>query len=220
MATTWGEVKEEFRDSFRDVTQSYINDEEVKRILRRVLRKIGCEEGYTFQEREYTLTLTGAAEYDLDTLIPGWKKIKTITTPASVGAIRPIELDSIDPKDFQISGDRYAFTIFSHRYLRVYSPSASPLTGTLKIMYYTGYFLLASGVAVAAPVDDNTTFLIPDHYMNVVTEGLVVHGFRKDRSNRADYTDAKEAFEDSLQSLRDTHTVIVETPRRSMGGAF
>lgn len=220
MSTTWGEVREEFRDTFRDITQSYIDNDEAARILRRVLRKIGASEAYTFQEQEYTLTLTGASQYDLNTLIPGWKKIKTITSPTSNGATQPIELTPLDIKDFQVSVDRNTYAIFNHRYLRVYSPTSSPLTGTVKIIYYTQYFLSNSGTLVSTPVDDNTVFLIPDSYMNVVSEGMVMLGFRKDRSNRADFTDAKEAFESALQELRDTHSIIVETPTRSMGGAF
>lgn len=221
MSTTWANVKDEFRDSFRDITQSYIDDNEAKRMLRRVLRDIGQEEAYTFQEQEYTLTLTGASQYDLDSLIAGWKKIKSITSPTSSGSPTiPIELTALDIKDFTVSVDRYAYAVFSNRYLRVYSPTNSPLTGTLKIIYYTQYLLSHSGTLVAEPTDDTTVFLIPDRYMNAVTEGMLFYGFRKDRSNRADYIDAKESYQNAIAALRDTHTVITETPLRTMMGAF
>lgn len=224
MSVTWGQVKEEFRDAFRDVSGSVIGNEELKRMIARVLRLIDNAEAYTFQEQTYTLTLTGAAQYDLDALISGWKRINSITNTiqgASPLAI-PMELKPVSVKDFQIITDRYVYTIFGNRYLQIYSPSGASLLGTLQIIYYTG-FLVRDGVTnnlKAAPTQDSDYFILPDRYCDVLVEGLLMLAWRKDRSNKDDYRDAVAAFTNRKAELIETFSIQQNEPVRSMMGAF
>lgn len=228
MALTWGQAREEFSDVFRDSTTGFIgnasgSNTEIVRTLRRVLRRIAGEDAYTFQEQEYTLTLTGSDSYDLDTLIPGWQRIKSITTNVTNNLTAyPIELQSVDIKDFQALLDVYAFTIFQDRYLKLYNPGGNFLSGSLKIIYYTGYLVkdASTNLPKALPTSDNDYFMIPDRFADVITEGLAMFAFRKDRSNKEDFRDAAQAFERTLEMLRENHTVIVETPQRRMMAAF
>lgn len=228
MALTWGQAREQFTDVFRDGTTGFFGNasgtsSEIYRTLRRVLSLVSSTEAYTFQEQEYSLALTGATEYDLDTLIPGWQKIKSVTTnTANNLTAYPIELLSVDIKDFQAMFDTYAYTIFQSRYLRLYNPAGTLSAGTLKIIYYTGYLIKDSvtGLPKAMPTSDSDLFMIPDRFVDVVTEGLAMLAFRKDRSNKEDYRDAKMSFDQRLLDLRENHTVIVETPARRMTAAF
>lgn len=222
MPTTWGDIKQEFRDSFRDVTQNFISDDELLRNLKRVLRSLDNPNGYTFQQREYTLTLTGAATYNLDTLIPGWKEIMTVTNSLGNPSNVPLEMEFVNVKDFQLIIDRYAFTIFGGNELRIYSPQSAPLAGQLKIIYFTGYLCVdaITGDLKALPTADDDYFLIPERFIDAITEGLNWLGFRKDRSNKADKDDAQAAFAARKAELVSLETIQVQTPHRTMRGAF
>jgi len=222
MSTTWGNIKDEFHDAFRDVSGSFIGDTELLRMLRRVLRLINTPLPYTFQQSEYTLTLTGTTQYDLDTLLGRWKEILSITKPTTDSLAVPYELEFIDLMDFAVSIDRYAYTIFGHRYLRVYSPTGSPLSGTLKVYYYSDDLVrdATTNAFKQIPTVDADYFAIPERYTDVVSEGLMMLGFRKDRSNKDDYRDAKKAFDDRLAELVSLETIEVHTPKRNMKGAF
>lgn len=222
MPTTWGQVKEEFRDGFRDGTQAFISDLELLRMLRRVLRLIDNPEAYTFQQVEYTLTLTGATQYDLDTLIPGWKRIFTITNSLGVNVGLPLELEFVDMKDFQMTLNRYAYSIYQNRYLRVYSPTSSPLSGFLNVLYFSTYLVkdASTGAFKAIPTSDDDYFALPERWMDTITEGLQWLAFRKDRSNKEDAADAKSAFGARLMELITQETIQVQSPNRSMMGAF
>lgn len=224
MAVTWATIKSECRDALRDPTGTYIGDTELLRMLRRVLRLIDNPEAYTFQEQTYTLTLTGASQYDLDSLIPGWKRILTITNTlqgSSSNAI-PIELQPMGLKDFQLVTDRYCYTIYNNRYLQIYSPTAAPLSGTLNIIWYTSYLVrdASTNDLKALPTVDNDYFIIPDHYCDLITEGMEILGWRKDRSNKDDLRDAKQAFAERRNELIETYSLLVDVPHRTMMGAF
>lgn len=228
MATTWGQIREEFADAFRDTTTGFFGNSagantEVVRVLRRVLRLIDAPEAYTFQEQEYTLSLTGASRYDLDTLIPGWKRIKAINANQSGSpASYRTELQAVELRDFQSLQDSYSYAIFQSRYLELYNPTGVFSSGSLKIIYYTGYLVKdgSTGALKALPTSDSDTFLIPDRFLDVITEGLAMLAFRKDRSNKEDYRDALASFNRALLELRDMHSVTVESPVRRMTGAF
>jgi len=228
MPTTWGQIREEFSDLYRDSSTSFIGNasgtsSEIYRMLRRVLRLIDAPEAYTFQESEYTLTLTGASRYDLDTLIPGWKRIKSITTnTASNLSAYPIALKAVDIKDFQSLLDTYAYTIYQNRYLDLYNPSGNFISGALKIVYYTAYLVKDSGTGAFKPLptSDNDYFALPERFNDVISEGLAMLAFRKDRSNRDDYRDAKAAFESRLFELRENHSITVDTPIQRMTASF
>jgi hypothetical protein len=222
MPTTWGDIKQEFRDSFRDVTQSFISDDELVRMLKRVFRMLDNPNGYTFQQKETTLTLTGAASYDLDTICPGWKEIITITNSLGSTTNVPIEMEFVSIKDFQLIVDRYAFTIFNNKELRFYSPTGAPLAGQLKIIYFIGY-LCVDGTTHEPkdiPTSDDDYFLIPERFLDAVTEGLNWLAFRKDRSNKDDKADAFNAFSVRKNELVNLETIQVQSPRRTMRGAF
>lgn len=222
MPTTWGQMKEGFRDGFRDSTQSFISDAELLRMLQRILRMIDNPEAYTFQQQETTITLTGSNSYDLDALTPGWKRILTITNSLGVSDGIPLELSFIDMKDLQRIVDKYVFSIFQNRYLRFYSPSSAPLTGNLKVIWYSSYLCKDAVTNAFKPmiaVNDDY-FAIPERWLDVITEGLLWLAFRKDRSNREDAADAKAAFERRLMELVSQETLQVQYPYRSMSGAF
>lgn len=222
MPTTWGDIKQEFRDSFRDVTQNFISDDELTRMLKRVLRMLDNPNGYTFQQQETTLTLTGAQSYDLDTICPGWKKVLTITNSLGNVSNVPVEMEFVNVKDFQLIVDRYAFTIFNNKELRFYSPTGAPLTGQLKIIYYIGYLCVdaTTGLPKELPTEDADYFLIPEHFLDAITEGLNWLAFRKDRSNKEDKADAFNAFTSRKGELVLLETIQVQSPRRTMRGAF
>lgn len=222
MPTTWGDIKQEFRDGFRDVTQNFLGDEELLRNLRRVLRMLDNPNGYTFQQREQTLTLTGASSYDLDTVTPGWKEIMTVTNSLGDVSNVPVEMEFVNVKDFQLILDRYAFTIFAGKELRLYSPTSAPLTGQLNIIYFTGYLCAdaTTGLPKAIPTSDSDYFLIPERFIDAITEGLLWLSFRKDRSNKDDKADAKAAFDARKAELVSLETIQVQTPHRTMRGAF
>lgn len=228
MPTTWGQIREEFSDVYRDSSTSFIGNasgtaSEIYRMLRRVLRLIDAPEAYTFQEQEYTLTLTGATRYDLDTEIPGWKRIKSITTNTSSNlSAYPIALRPVDIQDFQNLQDTYAYTIYQGRYLDLYNPSGNFTSGGLKIVYYTGYMIKdgSTNAFKALPTSDSDYFALPERFTDVISEGLAMFAFRKDRSNRDDYRDAKSAFENRLAELRENHSITVDTPVRRMTGGF
>lgn len=228
MPTTWGQIREEFSDLYRDSSTSFIGNaagtgSEIYRMLRRVLRMIDAPEAYTFQESEYTLTLTGASRYDLDALIPGWKRIKSITTnTASNLSAYPISLRAVDIQDFQSLCDTYAYTIYQNRYLDLYNPSGNFISGALKIVYYTAYLVKdgSTNLYKALPTSDSDYFALPERFSDVVPEGLAMLAFRKDRSNRDDYRDAKAAFESRLVELRENHSITVDTPIQRMTASF
>ena len=220
--TTWGQIKSEFRDAFRDGTQDFISDAELLRMLRRILRLADNPGGYTFQQQETTVTLNGSSSYDLNTYIPGWKRILTITNSLGVTSGIPLEIEFIDMKDLQITIDRYVYSIFQNRYLRLYSPTTSPLTGTINIPWYSTYLCKdASTNAYKQMIEvDGDYFAIPESWLDVITEGLNWLAFRKDRSNREDASDAKNAFEKRLMEMITQETIQVSQPYRSMSGAF
>lgn len=220
--TTWGDVKEEFRDGFRDVTTDYISDDELLRMLRRVLRLIDNPGGYTFQQQETTIALSGANSYDLDTYTPGWRRILSVTNSLGQTDGIPLELGYVDMKDLQVTIDRYVYSIFQNRYLRFYSPNTSPLTGSIKLIWFSRYLCkdATTNEFKALPEVDDDYFAIPEDWMDVITEGLLWLGFRKDRSNREDASEAKTAFENRKMELITTETIQVASPSRNMMGAF
>lgn len=219
--STWNDIQNENVDSFRDATGSYIGPDERTRMLRRVLRRLDNPECFRFQETSYTLTLTGAAQYDLDTLIPGWKKMLSLYYYGN-GMTKPLEMDFLDPKDFEVATDSYVYTIFQNRYLKICSPGAAMITGQVKILYYTSYMVIdaITGAFKPLPTSGDDIFAIPERFLEVLTEGLNSISFRKDRSNAADSRDAKLEFENAREELFMNETAVIDVPVRSMRGAF
>lgn len=220
MASTWADVKNEFRDTFRDPTTSFISDEELLRMAKRVLRLIDATATYGFQERSGTITLTGASSYDLATLFPDFKQLITLTYSPSTTSM-PMEFEYRNLKDFEITRDAYAFTIQGSSTLRLYAPSVGSLTGTIGIDYYSRYLALTGGTTRAEyPTGDTDTFVIPERYIDMIVEGLLMLGFRKDRSHREDYSDAKDMFERRLREMALSEPIRVSKPQRFAGAAF
>lgn len=222
---TWGQIREEFTDAYRDTTTRFFDNSsggtsEIARTLRRVLRLVNAPEAYSFQQQEYTLTLTGATRYDLNSLIPGWKRIYAILAP---GTNVSEEMTAADLRAFQLTYDTYAFSIFGHRYLELKSSPATPSTGSLKIIYFTGYLVKdgSTNALKEIPTSDDDYFIIPPEFMDVVTEGLEMFAFRKDKTNRSDYTDARQHFDARLEELRENHLIEVDTlPTVMRGGMY
>lgn len=210
MPTAWSDIKDEFRDSFRDTSTSFVDDAALLRMVRRVLRMIGSNYTYSFQEQRATINLTGATTYDLSTLLPGFKEILEITN-SPPGSDVQIPMDYYDPKDFLSARDSNGYTIENTSTLRLYNPSSSSLTGTLTVIYYSNYMAQSAlGVRQQYPLINSDLLLIPEDYLDLVVEGLLMFAFRKDRTNREDYTDAKEVFMARLKVLQE------EEPRRAV----
>lgn len=222
MPTTWAQIKNEFRDSFRDSTQNFISDAELLRMLRRILRLADNPGGYTFQQQETAIVLSGASSYDLDALIPGWKRILSVTNSLGSTAGVPLEIGFIDMKDLQVTNNSSVYSIFQNRYLRLYSPTSSPLTGSINVIWYSEYLCKDAITGAYKPliVDDADYFAIPESWLDVITEGLNWLAFRKDRSNRDDASDAKQAFEKRLFEMITQETIQISQPCRNMGGSF
>lgn len=219
MATTWAIIKSEFRDTFRDVTQSFISDDELLRMAKRILRVIDSRGTYGFSETSATISLTGASTYNLATTLPDFKELITLTfTPVS--SALPVEFEYRNLKDFEICRDTYVYTIQGSSTLRFYAPGIVALTGSVGLDYYSRYLALNGTTKVEYPVDDNSTFVIPERYMDILTEGLLMLGFRKDRSHREDYTDAKQNFETRLQEMVLNEPIRVSKPQRFVSAAF
>lgn len=217
--STWANVKSEFRDSFRDITTSFISDEELLRMAKRILRLVDSTGTYGFQETSGTITLTGAISYNLATLFPDFKQLITLTYTPS-GTSLPMEFEYRNLKDFEVSRDTYAYTIQGSSTLRLYTPGITSLTGTLGIDYYSRYLALNGSTLIEYPTADANTFAIPERYIDVVVEGLLMLAFRKDRSHREDYTDAKEMFERRLREMALSEPVRVSKPQRYAAAAF
>lgn len=208
MPTAWSDIKDEFRDTFRDTSTSFVDDAALLRMVRRVLRMIGSNYTYAFQEQRASITLTGATTYDLSTLLPGFKEILEITN-APGGSDVQIPMQYYDPKDFLSARDVNGYTIENTSTLRLYAPSTSSLTGSLTVIYYSNYMASsASGTRQQYPLINTDLLLIPEDYLDLVVEGLLMLAFRKDRTNREDYMDAKEIFTARLKVLQE------EEPRR------
>ncbi|HNI17539.1 MAG TPA: hypothetical protein PLS35_02445, partial [Nitrospira sp.] len=107
-------------------------------------------------------------------------------------------------------------------YLRVFSPTQSPLSGSLRIIWCTSDLCVdgTTNETKALPTSDNDYFLIPERFMETVIEGLNKLSFRKDRSNRADQTDSEKAFNDALAEMQLMETIQVDAPVRDMQGAW
>lgn len=221
MATTWAQVKEEFRDSFRDVTQSFISDTELSRMARRILRLIDSKSTYAFQETLGTLTLTGASAYELKTPFPDFKELISLNYATGGNGV-PNEFTYTNVKDFQTMNDSYAYTILGSSSLRLYAPGAVNLSGNLGILYYSRYLTIDTNgtTHIEYPTDDAHTFVIPERYINLLVEGLLMLAFRKDRSHREDYTDSKEAFETLLREMILNEPQRVSRPRTMARAAF
>lgn len=221
MASTsnWADVKSEFRDSFRDITTSFISDEELLRMAKRILRLVDSTGTYGFQETSATITLTGATSYDLGTLFPDFKQLITLTYTPS-GTSLPMEFEYRNLKDFEVSRDTYAYTIQGSSTLRLYTPGVTSLTGTLGIDYYSRYLALNGSTLIEYPTADANTFALPERYIDVLVEGLLMLAFRKDRSHHEDYTDAKEMFERRLREMALTEPVRISKPQRYAAAAF
>lgn len=222
MSTTWGDLKQEFRDSFRDTSQNFIGDDELKRMCKRVLRLIDSQYTYGFQETSGTVPLTGATEYNLAAIFPDYKSLLTLTYAPQSSSL-PFELEYSNPKDFAITRDSYAFTIQGSATLKLYGPtSPTTITGQLGLIYYSRYMVKVHGgsTLAEAPANDDDTFVIPERHLDVLTEGLSKFGFRKDRSHREDYTDATKEFDARLLQLQIEEPMRVKKPRRFVGGPF
>lgn len=208
-STTWGDIRDEFRDTFRDTTQAFIDNDELARMARRILRLINSKQVYAFQETQGTLSATGATSYDLNTLFPGYKELLTVQwNNASVNP--KDELYYVNTKDFDLISDAFAYTVFNNATLRLTAPGAQSLSGSLNVIYFSNYMVYQNGGAtlIEYPTAADDKFSIPERFMSVLTEGLNMLGFRKDRAHREDYIDSKAAFEEALQQL------MMEEPKK------
>lgn len=210
MATTWGDVKDEVRDSFRDSTQAFIDDNELARYCKRVLRLVASNYIYGFQETTGTITLTGASSYDLSSLFPDFQELWGLSYLLNGATAPGAELTYYNPRDFLYAADILGYTLQGTATLKLYTPSGGTgLTGSLTAIYYSKTILTsAGGTAKDVPTLDTDVFRIPERFLDVLTEGILMFCFRKDKSLREDFADAKAAFETALEKMR------LEEPRR------
>lgn len=210
MATTWGDVKEEVRDSFRDSTTAFIDDDELARYCKRTLRLIASNYIYGFQETTGTLTLTGASSYNLATSFPDFQELWGLSYLLNGATAPGCELTYYNARDFLYAADILGYTVQGTSTLKLYVPAGGTgITGSLTVIYYSSTMLTsASGTAKEIPTLDTDVFRIPERFLSVLVEGILMFCFRKDKSLREDFTDSKEAFEKALLKMQ------LEEPRR------
>lgn len=117
--------------------------------------------------REYTLTLTGAADYNLRTLIPDLGRVYQVANalaPGREGASQPL-------REFNLStgGSSSRFTVFGDT-LRFGAPGT---TGTVTIPYYSRWLVAdASGVRKQDFTLDTDVSVIPEQHVMALVEGM------------------------------------------------
>lgn len=120
---------------------------------------------FRWAARTYTLTLTGASEYDLATLIPDLDKIMQVTGENAPNGEIPYRSNT----QFNIERSGISFTIVGNT-LKFHNP---PTSGTLEIPYFTKYYVTtAAGVYKLDFTLDTDISLVPDSLTPMWLEGL------------------------------------------------
>lgn len=155
--------------------------------------------------REYTLTLTGATDYNLKTLVPDLQKVYQVHDSSTEVGNRKLD-------EFNVTTGGHVFT-FVGRTLRL----KEALSGTLTIPYFSNYLVLDNDLATRKLdfIDDADETVLPYEMTPLLIEGIMDYVYRK--ATRKEYTKRVQmpdgsitdmnAFEYELQRaiLNDNH---------------
>ncbi|MDD5726802.1 MAG: hypothetical protein PHC53_05385 [Patescibacteria group bacterium] len=223
MPTTWGDIKADFYDAFRDTTTGFIDPEELARMAKRIFRKIDDKLPFAFQETSATLTLTGAASYNLATLFTGFKMLLAIQYGQPGSAAR-VDLPYISLREFNQYPDAYSYSMKGTSTLVISSPGQQVLTGgTLEVLYYDRRMVQVHGdpnVLSDEIANDDDTFVIPERFLEALEDGLLWLAFRKDRSHREDAIDSQKDFFNDLAQMMQEEPRRVNRTHKYARGAF
>jgi hypothetical protein len=147
--------------------------------LRMINNRIAAQtHKFSWTIRTYTLTLTGATEYDLATLIPDLQLVRLVTgtqVPNGVATYVP------DSDLYRRTWGPYAFTI-QNKVLKFDTP---PLSGTLIIPYHTFYLVKTSGGTYQLDFSaDTDVSVVPEEHTNMLIEGAMEFFYRKEKKSQ------------------------------------
>lgn len=131
---------------------------------------------FSWALREYTLTLTGATEYNLKTLIPDLVAIYQIYGDSAPGREAPAQ--SLREYNRTLGGN-IRFSVIGNT-LKL----TGATSGTLKIPYYSNYLVLDNDGSTRKLnfVDDDDTSVIPEQHVMTLVEGIMRFVDRKKKS--------------------------------------
>lgn len=134
----------------------------------------GGSHKFSWAIREYSLTLTGASEYNLASLIPDLVEIYQIEGD-NVGGY---EVPYVSLRTQNLTRSDINFTIVGSL-LRFQNP---PTSGTLVIPYYSNYLVKTSGGTRQLDFSDASDIAIcPDHQLQLLVEGVLRFYQRKEK---------------------------------------
>lgn len=156
-------------------SQGFISSPELKYYARMTNMQIaGGPHKFTWMIREYSLTLTGATEYDLSTLIPD---LICILQPHGT-SVPGYEIGFQSPREFSMQVGSVAFTIVGGL-LRIQN---GPTTGTLTIPYFSNYLVKSAGGTRQLDFTDGTDIsVVPNHATQLLLEGILRFYYRKEK---------------------------------------
>lgn len=129
---------------------------------------------FSWAIREYTLTLTGATEYNLGTLIPDLVTVYQIHGSSVPG----YEVGFSGQREYNINVGGIGFTIVGNL-LRFQNP---PTSGTLTIPYYSNYLVVsAAGTRQLDFTDGTDISVIPNQATQLLLEGILRFYYRKEK---------------------------------------
>jgi hypothetical protein len=138
------------------------------------MRIAGCPHKFRCLIREYTLTLTGATEYALGTLIPDLQKVYQVHDGSSEVGLRSLA-------EFNIYGGISLAFIGNAMRLK------EPMTGTLIIPYFSNYLVADDdGVRKLDFTEDDDVTILPHELEPVLIEGIMDYVYRN--ATRKEYT--------------------------------
>lgn len=156
-------------------------------------RIAGMPHKFSWLIREYTLTLTGATEYDLKTLIPDLSMVFFVrgdSTPAGVGTYVS------NPNIYRRQFGSGIFTI-QNGILRFDTPTTS---GTLTIPYYSKYLVEASnGTRKLDFTADTDVTVVPYEAIDLLIEGMQEYVYRKEK--KAQYVKTFRMFDGRVANI-------------------
>lgn len=130
--------------------------------------------------RDYTLTLTGASEYNLRTLIPDLVRVRYVT-----GSALPNNVATY------VSGGDFYRRVFGSGVMTIQNNilkfDTPPTSGTLTIPYYSNYLVVDdSGVRKLDFVDDTDASIIPIEHQQLLIEAT--HEWIQRKEKKKPYT--------------------------------
>lgn len=157
-------------------SSGFVSSTGMKYFLRMTLMDLaGGDYRFSFALREYSLTLTGATEYDLGTLIPDLVSIYQVHGESVGGYGVPYQ----SLRDYNLTRSGLTFTVSGSK-LRFQNP---PTSGTLTIPYYSKY-LVIDAITQARKLDAESgsdILVVPDEHIEVLFEGILRYYHRKEK---------------------------------------